>query len=306
MKNLYFLAAAFFCSTISAQNQISFETSEGYQLGSLNGQNSWQITDDGEGNFVQNQMVTDEKSSNGTFSFKNGYTDEYGGQFYPIIGAQKDFDQPLDYNDASVSFDVLVTETEASNFEMAAYGISATQEYYPVFDLAFDWEGTLKVVSNIDFDMEDTGFAWEANRWYSVKVKVSATEIKYFVDGALIYTTSNFTQIDLLGMNFLHDNFGGDGYIDNIKINEVEMSVNNVKKESLKIYPNPVKNDLNFNLPNGEKISTIQIYNMAGQNLVTKTTSDATLNLENLKAGTYIITVSSTNGTSYSSKFIKE
>ncbi|WP_179285916.1 hypothetical protein [Chryseobacterium sp. VAUSW3] len=54
MKNLYFLAAAFFCSSISAQNQISFETSEGYQLGSLNGQNSWQITDDGEGNFVEN------------------------------------------------------------------------------------------------------------------------------------------------------------------------------------------------------------------------------------------------------------
>ena len=305
MKNLYFLAAALFCSTISAQNQISFENAEGYQLGSIQGQNAWQITDDGDGNFVQNQMVTDEKSSNGTFSFKNGYTDEYGGQFFPIIGAQKEFAQPLDYNDATVSFDVLVTETEGSNFEMSAYGISTTQEYYPVFDLAFDWEGTLKVVSNIDYDMEDTGFTWEANRWYAIKVKVSATEIKYFIDGALIYTTPNFTQIDLLGMNFLHDNYSGDAYIDNIKINEVNMAVSSVKKGNIAVYPNPVKNNLNLNLPNGEKVSLIQIYNMAGQNVLTNNGSTS-LNLENLKAGTYIITVTNTKGSSYSSKFIKE
>lgn len=305
MKNLYFLAAALFCSTISAQNQISFEAAEGYQLGSLNGQNSWQITDDGEGNFVTNQLVTDEKSSNGIYALKNGFTDEYGPQFFPIIGAQKDFGQPLDYNDATVSFDVLVTETDGSNFEMAAYGISATQEYYPVFDIAFDYSGTLTVVSSIDYDMDDTGFAWEPNRWYAVKVVVSATEIKYFVDGALIYTTPNFTQIDLLGMNFLHDNFSGDAYIDNIKINEANMAVSSVKKGNIAVYPNPVKNNLNLNLPNGEKVSKIEIYNLAGQNVLTNSGSTS-LNLENLKAGTYIVTVTNTKGTSYSSKFIKE
>src|SRR5690606_26319056 len=74
MKNLYLLAAALFCSTISAQNKISFETSEGYQLGSINGQNSWQITDDGDGNFVENQLVSAEKFTSGIYSFKNGYT----------------------------------------------------------------------------------------------------------------------------------------------------------------------------------------------------------------------------------------
>ncbi|HAI79489.1 MAG TPA: hypothetical protein DCL65_00485, partial [Chryseobacterium sp.] len=165
MKNLYFLAAAFFCSSISAQNQISFETSEGYQLGSLNGQNSWQITDDGEGNFVENQVVSAEKFSAGIYSFKNGYTDAYGGQMFPIIGAQKSFDQPLDYNDTTISFDVLVTETDGSIFEMAAYGISADEEYYPVFDLAFDYSGTLHVITSIDYDMEDTGISWQPNQW---------------------------------------------------------------------------------------------------------------------------------------------
>ena len=306
MKNLYFLAAALFCSTISAQSKISFETSEGYQLGSINGQNSWQITDDGEGNFVENQVVSAEKFSAGIYSFKNGYTDAYGGQMFPIIGAQKSFDQPLDYNDTTISFDVLVTETDGSNFEMAAYGISADEEYYPIFDLAFDYSGTLHVITSIDYDMEDTGISWQPNQWYKVTVKVSANEIKYFIDGTLIYTTPNFTQINLLGMNFLHDNYGGDAYIDNIKINETNMAVNNVKKGNIAVYPNPVKSSLNFNLPNGEAVSAIRIHNIAGQTVLDRKLSAAAINLEHVKAGAYIITVTTNKGTSYSSKFIKE
>ena len=306
MKNLYFLAAALFCSTISAQNQISFETSEGYELGSIKGQNSWQITEDADGNFVENQVVSAEKFSAGIYSFKNGYTDAYGGQMFPIIGAQKSFDQPLDYNDTTISFDVLVTETDGSIFEMAAYGISADEEYYPVFDLAFDYSGTLHVITSIDYDMEDTGISWQSNQWYSVVVKVSTNEIKYFIDGTLIYTTSNFTQINLLGMNFLHDNYGGDAYIDNIKINETNMSVSNVKKGNLAVYPNPVKNSLNFNLPHGEAVSVIRIHNIAGQTVIDRKLSTPAINLEPLKAGAYIITVTTNKGTSYSSKFIKE
>ncbi len=306
MKNLYLLAAALFCSTISAQNKISFETSEGYQLGSINGQNSWQITDDGDGNFVENQLVSAEKFTSGIYSFKNGYTDAYGPQFFPIIGAQKEFDQPVDFNESTISFDVLVTETDGSNFEMAAYGINADNEYVPIFDLAFDYSGTLMVVSSVDYDMDDTGTAWHPNQWYSVVVKVSTNEIKYFIDGTLIYTTPNFTQINLLGMNFLHDNYSGDAYIDNIRINDVEMSVNNVKKGSLSVYPNPVKNALNFNLPQGEKVAKIQIYNMAGQLMVTKTASGKSIDLQDLKAGAYLINMISTKGSTYSSKFIKE
>ena len=306
MKNLYFLAAAFFCSSISAQNQISFETSEGYQLGNLNGQNSWQITDDGEGNFVENQVVSAEKFSAGIYSFKNGYTDAYGGQMFPIIGAQKSFDQPLDYNDTTISFDVLVTENDASNFEMAAYGINADNEYVPVFDLAFDYSGTLHVITSIDYDMEDTGISWQPNQWYKVTVKISTNEIKYFIDGTLIYTTPNFTQINLEGMNFLHDNYGGDAYIDNIKINEANMAVSSVTKGTIAVYPNPVKSSLNFSLPHGEDVSAIRIHNIAGQTVLDRKLSAAAINLEHLKAGAYIITVTTNKGTSYSSKFIKE
>ncbi|RYZ82876.1 MAG: T9SS type A sorting domain-containing protein, partial [Proteobacteria bacterium] len=77
-------------------------------------------------------------------------------------------------------------------------------------------------------------------------------------------------------------------------------------KKNIALYPNPVKNNLNFSLPNGEKIAKISISNIAGQNVSNKELSQNTINLENLKAGVYVITVTNTNGISYTSKFIKE
>lgn len=305
MKNLYFIAAALFCTTVSAQSQISFETSEGYQLGDINGQNSWVVANDGEGTFVTNQVITNEKFSVGTQSFKNAYEPDYDAQSFPIIGAEKSFSQPISYQNATITFDVLVTEADASNFEMAAYGISADSEFYPVFDLAFDYAGTLKVVTSIDYDMEDTGFAWQPNQWYAIKVEVSETEIKYFVDNTQIYATPNFTQINLVGLNFLHDNYGGDAYIDNIIVTDGDLAVNNVAKGNIALYPNPVKSNLNFSLPNAEKIAKIAVYNVAGQNVLNQELSQNTINLENLKAGLYLVTITNTNGISYSSKFIK-
>lgn len=306
MKKLYFLGAALLCTTLSAQNQISFETSEGYQLGDIRNQNSWSVTDDGEGNFIQNQVVSSEKATVGTNSFKNAYEAEYGAQFYPIIGAQKSFDQPLDFQDTTVSFDVYVTEIDGSNFEMAAYGIDSNEDFTPVYDIAFEYTGSLNVVTSVDFDMVETGVTWQPNQWYNVKVKVSANEIKYFIDNALIYTTPNFSQLNLVGMNFLHDNYSGDAYIDNIEINPTNMALSSVNKEKIAVYPNPAKNNLNFSLPNGEKISHISIHNIAGQTVLDKNISDATINLEHLKTGTYILTVTNSKGVSYSSKFIKE
>lgn len=133
MKNLYFIAAALFCTTVAAQNQISFEAVEGYQLGNIKDQNSWTVTDAGNGNFIQGQVVSADRSTVGTNSFKNAYEGQYDPQLFPIVGAQKAFGQPLIFADATVSFDVYITELDGSNFEMAGYGISPAQEFNPVF-----------------------------------------------------------------------------------------------------------------------------------------------------------------------------
>ena len=57
-----FLVFIFACSFgINAQN-ISFENTEGYTLGNINGQNNWSTPIDNNG-FITNQVITDEISS---------------------------------------------------------------------------------------------------------------------------------------------------------------------------------------------------------------------------------------------------
>ena len=107
-------------------------------------------------------------------------------------------------------------------------------------------------------------------------------------------------------MNFLHNNFGGSAFYDNITINNETLAASDFQKGKLNIYPNPVKNNLNFSLPNAEKIAKIFITNIAGQTILNKEISQNTMNLENLKPGAYLVTITNTKGISYTSKFIKE
>jgi len=305
MKKIYFLTATLLYNAVFAQSKISFETSEGYQLGNIKDQNAWEVTGDGEGFFIENQVITNEKFSEGNYSFKNAYESDFDPQSFPIIGAQKSFDQPANYHDTTVTFDALVTEAGNSNFEMATYGIS-DEEYLPVFVIAFDWEGTLKVVTSVDYDYEDTGFEWEPNQWYHIKISVSESEIKYFVNDTLIHTTANFAQINLEGINFLHDNYGGDAFIDNIKINDENLGVTSVNKGKISVFPNPVKNDVQFSLPNGENISSVEVLNIAGQKVLIENQRNNRISLENLNPGIYILNVITENKTVYSAKIIKE
>ena len=92
-------------------------------MGDLRDQNSWTVTDDGAGNFIQNQVVSDDRAKVGTYSFKNAYVSQLIPTSFPIIGAQKSFSSAFIFADATVSFDLYITEIDQSNFEMAGYGI---------------------------------------------------------------------------------------------------------------------------------------------------------------------------------------
>ena len=69
MKNFYLTALLLVGTFISAQVNISFESSEGYSLGNLHDQNGWEVTESSSG-IIQNQTVSDAQSSDGSFSFK--------------------------------------------------------------------------------------------------------------------------------------------------------------------------------------------------------------------------------------------
>jgi hypothetical protein len=71
------------------------------------------------------------------------------------------------------------------------------------------------------------------------------------------------------------------------------------------LYPNPVKEVLNISSKNQTEISSIEIYNIVGQVVIAIPNSTKTIDVSNLKTGTYFIKVNTEKGTT-TTKFVKE
>ena len=71
------------------------------------------------------------------------------------------------------------------------------------------------------------------------------------------------------------------------------------------LHPNPAKNLLHIEIKNEIEMSSISIYNMLGQAVLTTTNPSNTIEVSNLKTGNYFIKVTTDKGTA-TSKFIKE
>jgi len=83
------------------------------------------------------------------------------------------------------------------------------------------------------------------------------------------------------------------------------LSVNNsVLAQSVKLFPNPVKNILNLNSPI-KTITKVEIYSVIGKKVLTFGNDPEQMNIEELSSGIYLIKISSNNG-AYTTKFIKE
>ncbi|SHK61266.1 T9SS type A sorting domain-containing protein [Epilithonimonas mollis] len=305
MKSKYLLILSFFSTFTLAQQSISFESSEAYTLGSINGQNNWEVTLNNDELPIQNQVISNEIASAGTQSLKIDVDINEDFGWLPIFGAAKAFDRAYDFKNTTVEFDVYITELDGSTFEFGTFGIADTDEFMPVAIYSFNYTGNLEVVKNPDYGYENANFTWEANRWYKLKSVVSQNDIKFYIDGNLIYTLPNFSQTNITGVNFVHDNFKGSAYIDNIKINDEVLAVSDINKANIKLYPNPVRDLLKINVPDNQNISEINVYNIAGQKLRTFT-SQKEINVESLSKGTYIINIRTGKNTRYDSKFIKQ
>ncbi len=221
MKKIYTLLFIASTTITQAQQAYSFETSEGFVLGNLNQQNNWEVSKDGDGKIINNQIVTNELASDGTNSFKNGNQADYKEQWFPIMGASKAFDTPIDYKKFTITFDAYVTKRNGADFEFTLYTVNTeTDEFYPVAGFGMENRGYLYITKDINygFDYADDAKDWPINKWNNFKIEVSENEIKYYLNSKLVYTGNNFTKANINGFTMLHNNYGGDAYYDNFKI----------------------------------------------------------------------------------------
>ncbi len=306
MKKIYILGMLMISNFLLAQETISFEANEGFTLGTINAQNGWEVTEGSDG-LLQNQVISNEKASVGEYSFKNAFEPSFDFQWMPIFGAAKTFDTRFSQEDFSISYDIYVTEKLGSDFEFTLFGVDTeTDEFYPVAGFGIENRGYVYYLKNIDFQTEYIdGSEWQANTWVNVKLELDGDNVNYFLNGELIKTAPKITAYPISGFNMLHNNFGADAYYDNIKINETDLANHDlVKDNEIKIFPNPVKSDLNLILPKNQKIQKVSIYGLDGVKVLEKTSEK--LDVSNLPKGTYVLKVESQEGKSFSRKFIKQ
>jgi hypothetical protein len=304
MKNIYTLLLTLASTFTFAQQSISFESSEGFQLGTLNQQNGWEVTEGSDG-FVTNQVVTNEQASQGTYSFKNAYESDFDFQFFPIFGASKTFDTPADFNNFTISYDIFVTQTQGSDFEFTLFAIDENEEFVPVAGVGIENRGFIYTIKSVDYDFDYAEAEWTPNQWINVKIEVTANQIKYYINDVLQNTVANFTQLNIVGINMLHNNYGADAYYDNFIITTGNLGNKSADGSVFSIYPNPAENSISIVLPANTEIAELSIYNLTGQKVLQSNQSQ-NINITALASGTYFLKATTTNGAQFTKKIMKK
>lgn len=307
MKQFYTLLLSFAAASTFAQQQtFSFEQSEGYQLGTINGQNGWTVTERTEG-FIENQVISNEQASQGTFSFKNGYEADYDWQYFPIMGTVREFSQPIPYQNFTISYDFRANLQGQSDFEFVIYGVQTDvdgEEYFaPIGGVGMENRGYIYFTEDENYGFTYATAQWNANQWYNLKIEVTATQVNYYVNNVLDKSVPIFSPIPVAGFNMLHNNFGGDGYYDNIVITSGSLSVKPFENNSVAVYPNPTSGELSLLLPEGKEVSEISVFNIMGQKVASGT--ETNFNISELTPGTYMLQINATDGTSTTKKIVK-
>ncbi|MBP1163713.1 hypothetical protein JOE44_000597 [Chryseobacterium sp. PvR013] len=292
MKKYYSIAFLLLSMCVFAQQAISFESTEGFNVGDINGQAGWISTP--TGGFPENvthQMISTDKASDGSSALKIVKENTYGTQTDPVIGGFYNLSAPLANTNFSVSFDINISQLNGSDF-----GFQAINNIDDQFVVRLDFEKTglvkiLNLASGIQ-ELISTPSTWLPNTWYRLKVVGSATEIRHYLNNVLIYTGTATSSLNINQLRFVHNNSLGSAYIDNIKINSElwVMSVKDSKATSkeISLYPNPATDFLTVN--SAAKVKSIQLYDETGKLIKTEVNNNK-IEVKGLSEGVYMVNI---------------
>lgn len=294
-KFLLASAAALFSLTFNAQTKISFEQSEGYTLGSVNGQNGWSSWGEVPAGEVTTLLPTDGVWSlqiSGTGTYEN-----YGGFEKEVTS----------YPKTELSFDVNIDETDASDFIFATYNNS--DDYYYVSRFLFSFDGSISVYTG-EGTSEEVG-TWSASTTYKCKAVLdfAASTINYFIDdvevasGVLSAEGTPFTSFTIL--DNVTDNYESTtATVDNIQIKDLATAaVSDVRlSDAVSIYPNPTTEMLNVSTK--YNVQNINVFDVSGKTILS-VKDGKTVNVSALEPGIYVAKIQTEQG-SITKKFIKK
>ncbi|MPS74296.1 MAG: T9SS type A sorting domain-containing protein [Chryseobacterium sp.] len=294
---LSFLATASLSVSSFGQQRISFETSEGYNLGTVVGQKEWTVKTDNVPN--NNFKVVTGKATDGNNSVEVTSTNNYTENFTFL------FKKIPEYNRLSVSADVKLEKLNSSDYYMLSLYYNNNGNYSWAGGFNFMYSGKLYADSDVNF--LDLG-SWVPDKWYNLRIEIDHViekNVKYYLDNQLVHTSALGPKVVRANdLNFEFDNDGSGFIVDNIIIKDMDqLSVSEINKTQINIFPNPTSDFIN--IKSDETIKTIKLYNAAGSLVKTESNDLSKINISTFPKGNYLISIETDSGIE-TKKIIKE
>lgn len=265
---------------------ISFEASEGYNLGDINNQQGWEYWGGLDSN---TGTVTTSAATNGTRSvnfISNGYMDEAGME-KTITG----------YNQTQYSFDYKIEDIDGSDYTMAVW--DSSYEAVGAFVINYA-QGNVRILdADNSTGLVNTTLNITPGVWYNFKmvVNMTAKTVEYFVNNisygvkAVNPIATGFNIID-----FYYDDFGSGFTVDNIKIEDASLLSTNeiLTKDSFSISPNPTANFVN--IKTDSKINYVEVLDLSGKKVFNDLSGKNQIDISSLTSGNYILKVNTSKG----------
>lgn len=301
MKKITFLFIVFlavFTLKTSAQDlSFSFESSEGFTLGEVGGQNNW-IANPTYGQFVN---VVDTESTDGNFSIyfsgdPNGPIPNNG-----ITGIEA---PAFNFTDVTFSVDLfLESGVDSSEFDVILQ--SPTQNAL-TSRVAF-LNGEILIADAVPTPQFVIAGSYTNDVWFKLKIIHDFTNgaLEYYIDDALLYT-GNVVNGTIIEQMLLYSSFNQTGiYVDNINFTSNTMSVEEFANINLEIYPNPTTDAIYIKSDNTLAVNDVHIYDLSGRKFEANLNADYSVNVDYLSSGNYLLVVDTDKGTQ-SIQFIKK
>jgi len=297
MTKILFSISAVLSSLIFGQQKISFESSEGYNLGTVVGQKEWTVKTDNVPN--SNFKVVSGKASDGNNSVEVTSTSQYTENFTFL------FKKIPEYNRLSVSADVKLEKLDSSDYYLFSLYYNNNGNYSWAGGFNFMFSGKLYADSDVNF--KDLG-SWIPGQWYNLRIEidhVTEKNVKYYLNNQLVHTSPLGSKVVRANdLNFEFDNDGSGFIVDNIIIKDMDqMAVSDVSKPQISVYPNPASEFLNIRTD--DKIKSVRIYDATGNLVKTENDHLSIISIASLPKGNYMVTIETDKG-SETKKIIKK
>jgi len=314
MKKIVLLAGLLFGTHYfaSAQQNISFETSEGYTIGALHGQNGWTVEDDDDGGRgTNNVIISTTHHSNGANSLKFVADEEDNALLYDVYKLVTPGGTLF-----SITQDVFIDgidDADGSDLGIVTVNIQGADRI-PTSAFNFKYDGTIDVLSAYnaiedEYDFENVG-TFQDQTWYHIKTtfNLTAGTVKYYLNDELVYTATLPSGQTVNAIAYEFDDYTTSFYIDNIVFNTDIAGMGKADAAKFSVFPNPATNNVTITSTNNAIVNGVTITDLNGRMVKTVTlngVTDARVNIAELSAGIYMMNIASDKGT-VTKKIVKQ